>query len=134
MFLKKSNTGGSSVHFHMLNMESRKYFNRAYSSSGSALNFFVLRKENHIKQVQMCAQTNELSQMLEYLKTTNDTILAHCCTSDGPGCGHYPIWTPTIENTSTTGAFLTKTPEEIYNSDLSLTMDAMFSINSQVIR
>lgn len=117
----------------MLNAESRKYFNRAFSSSGSALNFMVLRKENHIEQIRECSHTNDINQMIEYLKTTSNLILGKCCVvghhSDGE---RYSLWIPTIESASTDRAFLTRTPEEIYNLDLAPAIDVMFGFNSHV--
>lgn len=94
----------------MFNAESRKYFNRAYCSSGTAFNPFALREENHIEQVKQCAKTNRIDQMLQYLKTTNYSILANCCMLGYHADGDlYPIWLPTIEDNSTENAFLTKT-------------------------
>lgn len=112
----------------MLNVESRKYFNRAFSSSGSALRYTALRKGNHIKQIKMCAKVNgtDPEKYFEYLKTTSNLILANCYAIG------YGVWLPTIESANTKGAFLTKAPEEIYNSDLAPATDAMFGITSHV--
>lgn len=119
----------------MLNIESRKYFNRAFTSSGSALNFYVLRKENHIEQIRKCSQINGIDQMVEYLKTTSNIILGKCCVVGTHSNGdRYSMWLPTIENASTSGAFLTRTPEEIYNLDLAPAVDVMFGLNSHVSR
>lgn len=132
----KTIPGGSSVHYHMLNVESRKYFNRAFSSSGSAMNLFVLRKENHIEQIQKCSQTNEIDEMITYLKTTSNLILGNCTVRGfySDGGDPYPIWIPTIERANTKGAFLTQTPAEIYNSSFVPAMDVMFSLNSHVFK
>lgn len=117
----------------MLNVESRKFFNRAFSTSGSALNYLALHKDNHIEQIRSCAQANDTDQMLKYLKTTSNRILANCHTIGYYSNGdRYAFWLPTIESDSTKEAFMTKTPEEIYNSDLAPAMDAMFGMTSYV--
>lgn len=115
----------------MLNEISRKYFQRAFSTSGSAFSYYVLRRRIHNKHIQKCSKTNETSQMIEYLKTTNSRILARCY-----AVGHsdevYPVWVPTFENPQKRGAFLSQSPEDIYNSDKAPVMDTMFGFASQV--
>lgn len=109
----------------MLNAESRKYFNRAYSSSG-AVSGFHLRRDNHVEHLQQCLQINETAYgFAEMLKTANTTALAAC---------NYLRWLIYMESPNTPGAFMTQTLDEIYNSDSAPKMDAMFSIATQVFR
>lgn len=119
----------------MLNIESRKYFQRAFAASGSALNYFALRKENHLEQVRMCARTSDTNQMLKYLKTAGTIALANCCVRGYyPDGDKYPMWLPTIEKANTRGAFHTQTPQDIYNSHFAPAVDVMFGLNSHVLK
>lgn len=127
----KLHTGGASVHFHMINEQSRKYYNRAFSSSGTAINFFALHRINHMERVQKCFQTNDVGHLIEYLKVADRSILMNCYPFIIPD-DLYPVWVPTIESPTAGDAFLTKTPYEIYNSDQAPMMDAIFGFTSQV--
>lgn len=124
--------GGASVHFHVINKESRKFFNRAYSTSGTALSFFALHRTNHLDRVQKCFQTNESDQLVAYLKVADRSILVKCHPFIIPD-DLYPVWVPTIENANVNGAFITKTPDDIYQSNLASKIDAVFGFTSQVI-
>lgn len=125
--------GAASVHYHMLNAKSRDYFTRAFLSSSSAFNNYALRRRNHVKLIQKCTQLNDTNQMIEYLKRTEMAKILYAC---------YPLksifdvvrypWVPTIEMQTTPGAFLTKTPNEIYNSNEAPAMDAMFDFMAEV--
>lgn len=123
--------GGASVHFHMINEESREYYSRAFSSSGTAINFFALHRINHLERVQKCFQANDMGHLIEYLKVADRSILMNCYPFIIPD-DLYPVWVPTIENANASDAFLTKTPYEIYNSDKAPQMDAIFGFTSQV--
>lgn len=116
----------------MLNEESRNYFKRAFMFSGTAfVPSIVSRKRNHAQQIQECLQIFEVNDLIENLKTQNTTVLARCQPYKFPADVDL-FWAPVIENVHTSGAFLTNTPEEIYNSDKAPSMDAVFSFNSQV--
>lgn len=130
-FYLKQHAGGASVHFHMINEESRRYYNRALSSSGTAMNFFALKRINHLERVQKCFQTNNMGHLIQYLKVADRNILMNCYPFIIPD-DLYPVWVPTIENPNASVAFLTKTPSEIYNSEKAPQMDAIFGFTSQV--
>lgn len=123
--MKKQNLpGGAFVQAHMLNLESRKYFSRAFCISGS-IDFWKTRHENHIREIQECLHTNKTgNELVEYLKTANATELAPC---------HDVWWVPSIEGPNATRPFMTQTPEEIHKAGKTPPMDAMFSIVSQVL-
>lgn len=123
--------GGASVHYHMLNRESQKYFNRAFASSGSAFDNFALTYENHVHYVQHSLKINHLNKMIEYLKTASSSELRKLAPT-WTGSKYYSVWAPSIEKSNTPNAFLTKTPEEIYNSADAPILDAMFSFMAQV--
>lgn len=127
----KPQIGSASVHFHMLNEESQNLYNRAFASSGTAINFFALHRINHLERVQKCFQTNDMGHLIEYLKVADRNTLMNCYPFIIPD-DLYPVWVPTVENTNASDAFLTKTPYEIYNSDLAPQMDAIFGFTSQV--
>lgn len=105
----------------MINEESRKYFNRAYASSSSAFSAYALHRANHVQKVQECFHIEQMDKLLEHLKVANSSALVKCSS-----------FGPTVENPRTAGAFLTRTPNEVYNSKRAPVMDAMFSFNSQV--
>lgn len=115
----------------MLNEQSRKYFTRAYPISSSAYNFYALLKENHVQKLQNCSQSQEISKMIEYIKTSDAHTLRQCYPYKFPGALH-PVWVPTIESPNNTGAFMTKTPEEMYNLGMAPAMDTLFSFDSHV--
>lgn len=116
----------------MLNGESRKYFKRSFMFSATAfVPSVVSRKRNHAQQIRDCLQIIEENDLIESLKTQNSTVLARCHPYIFPSDLDL-FWAPTIENYRTRGAFMTKTPDEIYNSDNAPSLDAVFSFNSQV--
>lgn len=125
--LYDSEIGAASVHFHMLNDSSRKYFNRVYASSSSAFSAYALHRANHLQKAHECFQINEMDKLIKYLKTTNSSTLVKCYPSPSPA------WVPTIENSRAVGAFLTQTSDEIYGSNKVSPLDTMFSFNSQVL-
>lgn len=57
----------------------------------------------------------------------NTYVLAKCFILKSPF-----LFQPTIESSSVVGAFLTKMPEEIYNSNEAPAMDTMFSLTTEV--
>lgn len=118
--------GGSSVGYQMLNEESRKYFNRAFLSSCTALSFYALSETSHLQRMKDFSKIDDEAKLVEYLKTKNSETLANSF------LGMVRLWVPTIENPNTVNAFITETPEEIYNSNKAPVMDAMFSFNSKV--
>lgn len=116
----------------MLNQESRKYFDRALPLSGSVYNYFALDKGNHVARMQECAAIADLDKIIDYLKTANTDVLAQCY-FDRLRNTIKSKWAPTIENAEAVAAFLTETPDEIYNSGKVAAMDTLFAFNSQVI-
>lgn len=127
--------GGASVHYQMLNKESRLYFQRAFAASSSAFDSYALTKVDHVQHIEECFEINGMEKLIEYLKTENSSTLMSCSPFENP-YEPYKIWVPVIESNTTKDAFLTKHPEEIYN-DLTEeipTMDAMFSFTAQVHR
>lgn len=115
----------------MLNEKSRKYFKRAYPISGSAYSSYALLKENHVHKIQNCSQFHELSKLVDYIKTSDADVLRRCYSYKFPGELH-PVWVPTVESSNTVGAFMTKTPDEMYSLGMAPVMDVMFSFASQV--
>ncbi|KAG4071890.1 hypothetical protein HA402_006051 [Bradysia odoriphaga] len=123
--------GATSVGLQMLNVESRKYFNRAYLGSSSAFNFYAISKVDHSQQLKEFFKINDESKLIEYLRKTNSDLLSSFYPLSAKGKSLYVPWVPTIENPNTVGAFMTKTPEEIYSSNNAPIMDTMFSIASK---
>lgn len=117
----------------MLNTESRKYFNRAFASSGAALNSFAVRKADHMQILQECTKISDTTKLIEYLKNADNNILRECSPFDSKLGSLIITWVPTIERPHIRGAFLTKTPVQIYDSNEAPVMDAMFTFNSEVI-
>lgn len=115
----------------MLNEKSRKYFKRAYPLSSSAFSSYALLKENHVQKLQNCSQLQEMSKLIEYIKTSDANTLRQCYPYKFPG-KLQPVWVPTIESSNNTGAFMTKTPEEMYNLGMAPAMDVMFSFDAHV--
>lgn len=107
----------------MINEESRKYFQRAFSMSGSGMQSYVLWTYKREQQLQNCTQTNDTNKIIEYLKTANSSMVLKC---------NKPGWYPTIESPHTKDAFLTQSPDKIMNSTNAPIMDAMFSFASKV--
>lgn len=116
----------------MLNEESRKYFNRAYLASGAVFNYWALDENDHLKKMQEYAKIDDVQQLIEYLKTLDSESLGDCYSWDTVGNLVAPPWLPTIESSETDGAFLTKTPDEIYASDNPPVMDTLIAFNSHV--
>lgn len=116
----------------MLNEESRKYFNRAFLMSGTALTYFALSEANHMERMQKYSEINDIDKLIEYLKTTDGDTIAKC--NFTTKFKHLLIspWTPTIESPKTKGAFITRHPEEIYSYDTNLAMDTLLGFTSQV--
>lgn len=114
----------------MLNPESRKYFTRVFTISGSALGTYALWEPSHLEQVRKCSGIFELVDLIDYLKTANSTVLRKC----------YPVgknrfrtfWLPTIESPRVVGAFLIKTAEEILRAIEAPVMDVLASVATQV--
>lgn len=116
----------------MLNDESRKYFKRVFASSGSAFCAYALRKANHVQRTQKCFKIKQMSKLINYLKLAKPSTLTACDPLIYPG-GITPKWVPTIESPNTKGAFITKSPDEIYSLGKTFAMDSMFSFTSQVV-
>lgn len=125
------NTGGASAHFHMLNVESRKYFKRIFAISSSAFCAYALRKANHVQRTQKCLKIYEMKRLIDFLKWAKPSTLSACDPMIFPG-GLTAKWVPTIESANTKGAFLTKSPDDIYSSGEAPAMDSMFSFTNQV--
>lgn len=115
----------------MLNEESRKYFNRAFVISNSAFSGLALSSKNHVQHIQECSQFKQIDDLVKYVKTSDFATLRTCYATKFPG-ELFTYWTPTIEIPTAVGAFMTKTPDEILNSDKAPVLDAMFSFASQV--
>lgn len=127
-------TGGASVHLQMLNKQSRSYFQRAFPMSGTAFHSYVITKANHVQSIRECSNIFEMDKLIEYLKTEKSTALLDCPHLEFPDDFEL-IWAPVIESEDTEGAFLIKTPHEIYcdpNEDAPI-MDTMFSFTAQVL-
>lgn len=122
--MKQCILGAVSTHLQMLSQQSRKYFKRAFLSSGSA-GERLFREGNNVKEIQECLQINKTGgDLVEYLKTANVSELSNC---------NYLTWIWTIESSEVPGAFISNNPDEIYKSDKAPIMDTMFSFGSQVI-
>lgn len=116
----------------MLNVESRKYFNRAFILSGSAFDYFALSEVNHLERMREFSKIDDKAKVVEYLKTADSKLLADIGSINSFGKTLIPPWAPTIESPMTPGAFLTKTLDAIYESDNAPVLDVMFSFTSQV--
>lgn len=116
----------------MLNKESQNYFNRAFASSGAALIFFVLHKANHVELLKKYTGIYDTKALIDYLKIADEYVLRTISPFDSKLGSLLTTWVPTIERANIKGAFLTKTPEEIYNSSEAPVMDTMFTFNTQV--
>lgn len=115
----------------MLNEESRKYFKRAFAISNTAFSGLALSRKNHVAHMQKCKQFKQMDDLVKYLKTSDFATLRKCYATKFPG-ELFTYWTPTIEKSTAVKAFMTKTPDEILNSDKAPVLDAMFSFASQV--
>lgn len=116
----------------MLNEESRKYFSRAFLSSGTAFSYFALSRANHLERMQQFSKINDNNELIEYLKSADEKVLAECRQFMGFEKLLGSAWTPTIESADTNGAFITKRPEEMYKSGSGTAMDVLFSFTSRV--
>lgn len=94
-----------------------------YSISDSAFYNYAVHHSNHMPLLQKCFGINQMDRLIDYMKTTNSSNFVQC---------DKPINHPAIESSSTKGAFLTQTPEEIYSSDKPPILDVMFGFNSKV--
>lgn len=113
----------------MLNKESRRYFTRAYCLSGTAFNtFYNMEPNDQLQLAKNCFRIHDTEGLIAFLTTANVSSLIKCNILDADFKG----WLPTIEQSNVPAAFLTKTPDEIYNSDEAPIIDAMYSVTSQV--
>lgn len=117
--------GGACVHHQILNEQSRKYFNRAFAMSGSALHSYPLSliKGNNLKPMQNCTKINDVDELAKHLATTDVRNLLEY------NKDNMMTWAPTIERLNAPNAFLVKSPEEIYNSSKAPVLDTMFSFD-----
>lgn len=115
----------------MLNKESRKYFTRAFLSSGSAFSYYAFSDRNHLDQMKNCSEIHDEGKLIEFLKTVDSKDLEECQTFSFKNPNTVP-WAPTTESPKTIGAFKTQPPNEIYNSDDPPVMDTLFSFTSEV--
>lgn len=122
-------TGGAYANVQMLNKKSRSFFTRSFAASGTSLNYYGYRKNNHLQQIQKCLNIYDVNKLVDYLKVAQPSDLFKCNVLDFTGI---PTWTTTLECANVPDAFLTKTPDEIYNSNDAPQKDAMFSIVDQV--
>lgn len=126
--------GGASVHFQLLNKQSRKYFNRVFADSSSAFSSYAVHKANHVEVVQKCLKIDDKSKLVEYLKTAHANEIAQQCDLWNTGFKTFSqTWVPTIEAPTANEAFITKSLDEIYNSTEAPIMDTLFSFNAEVI-
>lgn len=123
--------GSASVHLHILNDESHKYFQRAYADSGSAFQPYVITKTDHVQHLQDCLNITGMDQLIERLNMENSIKLMNCSTNEAPNPFNI-IWAPVVENSNAKNPFLTKTIEDIYNG-MALAMDVLFSFTAQEI-
>lgn len=115
----------------MANEVSRKYFNRAFAMSSSVFSSYAMRKADHVRQIQECTHIADKQELIEYLKTANSSAFITCYSWSFPGEIDL-TWVPTIERSSAKDTFLSKTLEEIYDSEEPPKMDAMFSFAQSV--
>lgn len=115
----------------MLNKESRKYFHRAYLTSGSALTSFALSKNDHMQRMQEFFKIYDADELIERLKIVDSEFLATQFYWDASKSLTFP-WVPTIEGPNAFDAFMTETPEEIYASGKASVKDTLYSINTKV--
>ena len=114
----------------MLNQESRKYFNRAFVMSGSAFVKYILRKNNHVNYLREYLKITDMNEMIEFLKNANAFLIKRYPYDIFSEFN--PRYVATIENAKTSGAFMSKMPDELYRSDDAPKMDTMFSFTEQV--
>lgn len=116
----------------MLNKISRKYFKRAFAMSGSLFSYFALTEGDHVNRIKECFNINEHYSLIEFLKTSASEILTQCHFTKDWGKTLKPKWTPTIEVSTAENAFLTQSPDEIYDSAEAPVIDSLFSFTTQV--
>lgn len=78
------------------------------------------------------SEMEDMDKLIEYLKTTSSNVLEKCHTMDNFDMTLIPPWVPTIEDPDTIGAFMTETPETIYNSGNAPMIDTLISFTSKV--
>lgn len=97
--------GASSIHYHVLNEESRKYFKYCIIESGTALSHFALSvEENHVDRMKKYAarvtnKTMTVQQLEDFL--TKDLTAEELAegTMEAPfGTALDTIWSPVIES------------------------------------
>lgn len=69
----------------MLNEESRKYFNRAFTLSSTALNYYVLHEPNHLERMQNFSQIQDKQKLIDYLKTADGADIVKIQTTNDFG-------------------------------------------------
>lgn len=99
---------------------------------GSAFNYFALTEGNHVDRMKECSKLTDLNQIIEYVKTNDSENILQCYLDTPWGKTLKPSWAPTIEIPSANRAFITQSPDEIYNSNDAPIVDALFSFASQV--
>lgn len=98
--------------------------------SGVVFNYDHLLERNHIAIVENCTEIkNNTEALIKYLKTADPNILTRCA-----NVSHSVVWAPTIESSQTQGAFITKNPIELYNSNNAPVIDTLFGFNSEVFQ
>lgn len=122
--LYKKSTGGTFIHAHTLNEASRKYFTRAFTSSG-VISFWNLPTESNVQKIHTCLGINATGNSLaEYMRTANSSVLKNCDKT---------LWFLCIESPNAANAFITKTPKEIYTSGKASVLDILFATASWVM-
>lgn len=126
-------SGAKSIHYHILNKESRKYFNRAFMISGTATSPSTPFKYgvNNLPQTRECLGIVAIGHLIEKLKIESATVVARCKAFHMPGDLNM-VWIPNIEIKGTQDAFITEAPNVIYASGKAPRMDVVFSFTSQV--
>lgn len=74
----------------------------------------------------------DIKKLIDNLKEADSQFLTKVYPTDTNFVTLTFPWVPTIESSSAVGAFVTKPPNEVYNSDEAPVMDVMFSFNSKV--
>lgn len=123
--------GSASVGFHLINEESSKYFNRAFLSSSTVFSHYALATSNHFQRMQEFVKIYDKMKLIEYLKTADSGFLSTQYPFDFPKILLLPF-VPTIESSNSVNPFLTKSPKEIYETEMAAVKDVMFSFSSKV--
>lgn len=120
----KKSTGGTFIHAHTQNEASRKYFTRAFTSSG-AISFWNLPTESSVQKIHTCFGINATGNSLaEYMETANSDVLKKCDKT---------FWFPSTESPNAANALITKTPKEMYTSGKAPVLDILFATASWVM-